>query len=212
MADQPSLLRILRADVRRYFDSPSYGALDVLRMCYTEESLVFLISFRIAQRVERIRFRPVRLLIRLFHLYTTHKLLSVVLGIRIHTSARIGEGLMLAHRGCIYIGPCEIGRNCNISQETTIGQGRIGTERFGVPTLGDGVYVAPGAKLFGKIRIGNNVSIGANAVVSKDIPDDAIVVGNPGRVVGYHEGRNPSTGNRLDEPVPLAPVAGGPTG
>jgi serine O-acetyltransferase len=193
-----SLLRTIRADVRRYFDTPSYGWVDVLRMCYAEESLVFLVSFRIAQRVERIRFAPLRYAIRLVHLYTTHKLLGLLLGIRMSMGARIGDGLMLAHRGCIYIGPCEIGRNCNISQETTIGQGGLGTDRFGVPKIGDGVYIAPGAKLFGKIVIGNNVSIGANAVVSKDIPDNAIVVGNPGRVVGFQE-KNPQTGNRLEE-------------
>jgi serine O-acetyltransferase len=193
-----SLRQILRADVRRYFDSPSYGWVDVIRMAYTEESLVWLVSFRVAQRVERIRLRPLRLAIKLVHLYTLHKLLGIFLGIRVSIDARIGEGLMLAHRGGIYIGPCVIGRNCNISQETTIGQGRIGTERFGVPTLGDGVYVAPGAKLFGKITIGNDVSIGANAVVSKDIPDRAVVVGNPGRVVGFQE-TNPQTGNRLEE-------------
>jgi serine O-acetyltransferase len=196
--DRLSLLGLVRSDVRRYFDDPDYGLLDVIRMCYTEESLVFLISFRIAQRVEQIGIRPLRFLIRLFHLYTTHKALSLLLGMRVHTHARIGEGLMLAHRGCIYIGPCEIGRNCNISQETTIGQGRLGTERFGVPKIGDNVYIAPGAKVFGKITIGNNVSIGANAVVSKDIPDNAIVVGNPGRVIGYQD-TNRQTGNTLEE-------------
>ena len=49
------------------------------------------------------------------------------------------------------------------------------------------MWVGPGAKLFGGIKIGNNVSIEANAVVSKDIPDNAIVIGNPGRIVGYQE-------------------------
>ena len=47
-------------------------------------------------------------------------------------------------------------------------------------SIGEYVWIGPGAKIFGKIRIGNNVSIGANAVVSKDIPDNAIVVLAPG--------------------------------
>ena len=69
----------------------------------------------------------------------------------------------------------------------TIGHGGRGTDQYGVPKIGDYVWIGPGAKIFGKIRIGNNVSIGANAVVSKDIPDNAIVVGNPERIVGYQE-------------------------
>lgn len=207
-SSSPSLLRTIRADVRRYFDEPTYGTLDVIRMCYTEESLLYLMSWRVAHRVERIRFKPAKLALRLVHLYTTHKLLGLLLGMRVDIRARIGEGLMLAHRGCIYIGPVEIGRNCNISQETTIGQGRVGTDRHGVPRLGDNVYVAPGAKLFGKITIGNNVSIGANAVVSKDIPDNAIVVGNPGRVIGF-QNANPNTPNAIVEESAPAAKAGG---
>ena len=50
-----------------------------------------------------------------------------------------------------------------------------------VPTIGDNVYIGPGAKIFGKISIGNNVKIGANAVVLKDAPDNAILVGIPAR-------------------------------
>jgi serine O-acetyltransferase len=49
-----------------------------------------------------------------------------------------------------------------------------------VPTIGNDVRIAPGARLFGKITIGNNVRIGANAVIYKDIPDNAIVVLDPG--------------------------------
>ena len=88
----------------------------------------------------------------------------------------------------IFVGNVEMGKFCNISHQVTIGiGGRQDSELEGVPTIGNYVYIAPGAKIFGKIRIGNNVSIGANAVVSKDIPDNATVVGNPGRIVGYQE-------------------------
>ncbi len=51
------------------------------------------------------------------------------------------------------------------------------------PTIGDNVYIAPGVKVFGKIKIGDNVAIGANCVVTKDIPDNAVVVGIPGRII-----------------------------
>ncbi len=80
-----------------------------------------------------------------------------------------------------------MGKYCHISQQVTIGMRMPDTEKYGVPKFGDYAYFGTGAKIFGKIRIGNNVSIGANTVVSKDIPDSAIVVGNPGRIVGYQE-------------------------
>ncbi|RMD84906.1 MAG: hypothetical protein D6815_03155 [Candidatus Dadabacteria bacterium] len=67
-----------------------------------------------------------------------------------------------------------IGSRCSVSQEVTIGYGLRG-ERRGAPTLGDNVYVAPGAKLFGKIRVGDGAKIGANAVVFRDIPAGARV-------------------------------------
>ena len=50
-------------------------------------------------------------------------------------------------------------------------------------SIGDNVYIGPGVKIFGNIRIGNNAAIGANGVVNKDVPDNGVVVGVPGKVV-----------------------------
>src|SRR6266850_6129103 len=78
-----------------------------------------------------------------------------------------------------------IGRNFNLSQCATIGTGGSG-EKMGAPAIGDGVYVAPGARVFGRITIGSNVKIGANAVVYKDIPDNAVVALDPGfRLISF---------------------------
>ena len=55
----------------------------------------------------------------------------------------------------------------------------------GTPTIGDNCIIYPGAKIFGKITIGNNVVIGANAVVNKDVPDNAVVAGVPARIIRY---------------------------
>jgi serine O-acetyltransferase len=49
--------------------------------------------------------------------------------------------------------------------------------------LGDSVYIGPGAKIVGAVRIGDRVAIGANCVVTKDVPDDSVVVGVPGTVI-----------------------------
>jgi serine O-acetyltransferase len=80
-----------------------------------------------------------------------------------------------------------------MSQGITIGISGSG-ERRGVPTIGNDVYIAPGARLFGKIAIGNNVKIGANAVIHRDIPDNAVVVLDPGyKIISYKGNVTPRT-------------------
>jgi serine O-acetyltransferase len=55
----------------------------------------------------------------------------------------------------------------------------------GSPTIGDRVYVGSGARLIGRITIGNDVAIGANAVVTKNLPDNAVAVGVPAKIISY---------------------------
>lgn len=105
------------------------------------------------------------------------------MGIDIPFRTRIGPGFYICHFGGIVVnGRAVIGRNCNISHGVTIGQINRG-KRMGCPTIGDDVYIGPGAKIIGAVTIGDRVAIGANCVVVDDIPDDAVVVGIPGRVV-----------------------------
>lgn len=95
----------------------------------------------------------------------------------------IGPGLFIGHVGGIVVnGRTKIGKNCNLSQGVTIGQTNRGAKQ-GCPTIGDNVYIGPNAVIVGRIRVGNNVAIGANCVVTKDVPDNAVVVGIPGRVI-----------------------------
>ena len=77
-----------------------------------------------------------------------------------------------------------IGSNCNLSHGVTIGVTRRG-DKMGVPIIGDNVYIGPGAKIIGRVNIGNNAAIGANCVVTKDVPDFGVVVGIPGKVISY---------------------------
>ena len=105
------------------------------------------------------------------------------LGISIPASTEIDSGFYIGHFGGIVVnGKSVIGKNCNISQGVTLGQANRGKNK-GYPTLGDNVYIGPGAKIVGAIKIGNNVAIGANCVVTKDIPDNSVVVGIPGKVI-----------------------------
>ena len=108
---------------------------------------------------------------------------SIRYGMVIPYGTRIGPGLYIGYFGGIIVsGLARIGRNCNISPGISIGQASRGP-RAGIPQLGDNVYIGPGAKLMGNIVVGNNVAIGANCVVTKDAPDNAVVVGVPGRVI-----------------------------
>jgi serine O-acetyltransferase len=106
------------------------------------------------------------------------------------SGASVGGGLHVSHVGAIVVSPAtRLGRDCNLSQGSTIGVGGRGEHR-GAPFIGDRVYVGPGAKIFGPIRVGDDVAVGANAVVREDVPDGAVVVGVPARVVSHRGSRD----------------------
>lgn len=100
--------------------------------------------------------------------------------------AVIGAGLFIPHPIGIVIGSGYIGNNFTVYQNTTVGL-RTALEyqasRSAYPALGDNVILSAGASILGPIKIGNNAIIGANAVVLKDVPDNATAVGVPARVI-----------------------------
>ena len=104
-------------------------------------------------------------------------------GIEIHPGAQIGEGFFIDHGTGVVIGETTIiGDNVTLFQGVTLGgTGKEKGKRH--PTLGNGVMVSAGAKLLGSFTVGDNVKIGAGAVVLRAVPDDCTVVGVPGRVV-----------------------------
>lgn len=96
---------------------------------------------------------------------------------------KIGKGLYLGHTGGRYINEkAVIGDNCNINHNVTIGQENRGS-RKGAPTIGNQVWLGAGCVIVGKINIGNNVLIAPNAFVNFDVPDNSIVIGNPGKII-----------------------------
>ncbi len=105
------------------------------------------------------------------------------LAIGISPSTKIGSGFYIGHFSGIFVNyKSIIGKNCNISQGVTIAEASRGKNK-GFPILGNNLYIGPGAKIIGAIKIGDNVAIGANCVVTKDIPNNSVVVGIPGKVI-----------------------------
>ena len=104
-------------------------------------------------------------------------------GVEIHPAAQIGRRLFIDHAMGVVIGETTVvGDDCVLYQGVTLGgTGKESGKRH--PTLGDRVTVGTGAKVLGNIRIGDDVKIGGNSVVVKDVPNDSTVVGVPGRVV-----------------------------
>jgi serine O-acetyltransferase len=95
---------------------------------------------------------------------------------------KIGKGFYIGHFGTIVTNhDVIIGNNCNIAHGVTIGVTRRGS-KAGSPRIGDEVWIGTGAVLVGKILIGNNVLIAPAAYVNFDVPDNSIVIGNPGKI------------------------------
>ncbi|MFT6733863.1 MAG: serine O-acetyltransferase [Polaribacter sp.] len=81
-------------------------------------------------------------------------------------------------------GDAIIGKNCVIFQQVVIGSVvLLDSQNSGSPKVGDNCYIGAGAKIIGAVTIGNNVRIGANTVVYKDVPDNSIVVSNEQRII-----------------------------
>ena len=112
-------------------------------------------------------------------------------GIEIHPSAKIGKNLFIDHGMGVVIGETsEIGNNVTIYHMATLGgiapsinsNDQRQVKRH--PTLGDCVVVGSGAQILGPVMIGTNAKVGANAVVTKDVPENAVMVGIPAKNVG----------------------------
>jgi serine O-acetyltransferase len=109
-----------------------------------------------------------------------HTFWSIITQSDIAIEARLGSGLMLPHpNGVVIHEDASIGDDCMIMQQVTVGM--IGDSE--VPSIGNRVYIGAGAKIIGKLAIGDGARIGANAVVLTDVPANSTAVGIPSRVI-----------------------------
>ncbi len=194
----------VRDDFRRYYQLMQGGGtvryLQSLRQPGLQATAVYRFGRWILSRPgwQRLLLGPVYLILDF--------LVQAVWGIEISRHANIGPGLYVGHFGGITISPdAVIGSNCNLSQNTTIGLSG-GAGSAGVPVIGNDVYIAMGARLFGRIRVGNNVKIGANAVIYRDILDNAVVVTGDFKVISLKGNRpQPEQGVPVRTSTPTGP-------
>jgi serine O-acetyltransferase len=110
--------------------------------------------------------------------HVLYKLVQIVTGIELPCEVEVGRNFVIDHFGGIIIsGYAKFGDNCRIRDGVVVGLRRI--DEKCAPVIGNNVDIGTGAKLLGPIRIGDNVAIGANAVVLCDVPEDSIAVGVP---------------------------------
>ena len=114
-------------------------------------------------------------------------LIFLIYNSKIPYQAKIGKGTKFGYggMGVVVHSKAVIGDNCSIGQQVTIGGGN---NRYpGLPIIDNNVRISKGAIVFGGITIGNNVTVGANAVVTKPVPDNAIVAGVPAKILRFKD-------------------------
>jgi serine O-acetyltransferase len=128
----------------------------------------------VREKCLRTRFGPLRAFYR--SLYHARQSLG---GSLISLEAHFAGPPSFPHgwHGVFISGEARIGRGCVIFQQVTIGSNALPDSRgLGAPVIGDHCLLGAGAKIIGRVRIGDNVRVGANCVVVKDVPDDSVVV------------------------------------
>ena len=168
------MFKNLNYDLERILkeDPAARGKIEVLLLY---PSVHALIAYRISNKLYKNKlFFLARLVSQISRFFT---------GIEIHPGATIGKGLFIDHGMGVVIGEtAEVGDNVTIYHGVTLGgTGKHKGKRH--PTIGNNVIIGSGAKVLGPINIGDNVKIGANSVVLKDIEDDKTAVGIPAKVV-----------------------------
>lgn len=190
------MLGHIKQDLQAVFDRDP-AATSKLEVVLTYAGFHALLAYRISHRLKSmgVPFFP----------RAISQLARWLTGVEIHPSAKIGTGFFIDHGMGVVIGEtAEIGDYVTLFQGVTLGgTGKERGKRH--PTLGNHVVVGAGAKILGGITIGDNVKIGANSVVLKNVAANSTVIGVPGRVIKSQGERLPdATMDQVDLPDPIS--------
>ena len=166
------MFSLLREDLRHKAEWYGYPITtkSLLRMVFSDGSTAQIL-YRAMQFCQTHRARPLAFLLYRLNAFFGHAVIG--------RGADFGPGLVILHSfGVVVNSQVRAGRNLVLEHGVT-----IGAEKNLSPVLGDNVFIGAGAKIIGAVRVGSDVKIGANAVVTKDLPDGATAVGIPARVV-----------------------------
>lgn len=162
---------VLQKDLWRYEGPNCHRLLIKLKYIFCVPGYTYTFFYR---KCQTSRFNILYLVLLRLTSYITH--------IQIPPSTMIGEGLYIGHFGSIIVNPnAVIGKNFCIGAGTLIGNAQ-GKKR-GAPVIGDNVFMGRNAMIVGHVKIGNHVMIAPGAFVNFDVPDNSIVIGNPGQII-----------------------------
>src|SRR5262245_57509444 len=189
------MLKAIRKDLQAVFDRDP-AATSRMEVIFTYAGFHALLAYRIAHWLKSFGVPFVPRAISQFARWLT--------GIEIHPSAKIGAGFFIDRGMGVVVGEtAEIGNSVTLFQGVTLGgTGKERGKRH--PTLGNHVVVGAGAKILGAIMIGDNVKVGANSVVLKNVPANSTVIGVPARVIRTQGERLPDATmdhSNLPDPV-----------
>lgn len=164
------LYKLIQSDMKRYFpDGKS------ILIAYLKRPMFrYVFWLRVVNRLKRNRLFKYTLAI-IPYLVLRHYQFKY--GIHIGTSTPIGKGLHIQHGDGVYLNVQSIGENFTVYQGVTLGS----SPNKGLPIVGNNVTVYMGAKVFGDVALKDNCVVGANAVVTHDVDENAVVVGIPAR-------------------------------
>ena len=190
------VLKAIKEDLRAVFDRDP-AATSWFEIVLTYAGFHAVVAYRVSHwlKTHRVPFLP-RFISQAARILT---------GIEIHPSATIGSGFFIDHGMGVVIGEtAEIGNYVTLFQGVTLGgTGKERGKRH--PTLGSHVVVGAGAKILGGITVGDNVKVGANSVVLKNVSANSTVIGVPARVIKTQGERLPdATMDHINLPDPIS--------
>jgi serine O-acetyltransferase len=145
----------------------------VIRACFSDGTLSMVLYRSMACANQYALLKPLAMVLSKFN--------SLLCGAVIGTGAKFGERFVILHSCGIVINSRVKGGNDIMLESGVV----IGEEKRVCPILGDNIFVGSGAKIIGAVTIGNNVTIGANAVVVKDIPSNVTAGGVPAKILRF---------------------------